>query len=564
MIRRGSTGGAWGALEMEVVGGSVKDTVRITRYRKHPQFGNKVVLRVRGKDVTCGTDTETNAAIVRLLGMDFTAYCNAVAFSAREDVAGFFSATDTERKAVLERILGLGVYAEAAVAAKVERVALGTALAQAREREQRCVQAVAGKQSYLDGIASQFDAVAQRKAVQAAEAAVQAAQAAHKRAAHKVAALKQNVTLAEEADKAESARYAAESEAYAVWSEVLEGKLRSARSAVSKAQAICGELSQQERKVRGLGGECPTCMQKVSVKMRDSVATGVHKALVLQQQRVTAAEMEVDLLAKEEQARVIPQAPETGLAVSKAKSIWQLAERDTAEAKRTLEQRTQACEELAERTKSGEEELAQARAALVQAERALAEAQATIPGLETKAAEAAFWEEGFGNRGLKAFLIEAKLPFINARATLYAKRLCGEGAYVKLRATTALSSRAGSAEKISIEGNIPGRTKTYAGASRGEKNRLNLCLLLTLRDIAAGGAAGLEQSFVDELFDGLDDAGTDRAIELLRETAEKRPVFMATHNPRLLSAGDREWQVKHNGKEDKPMATVQGEGVTCG
>ena len=88
-------------------------TIRIVRHRGHAVHGNKVFLFVDGKDVSRGTSTQTDAAIARELGLDFTTFCNTVAFGARSDVKSFFSATDAERKQVMDRLLGLEAFERA-------------------------------------------------------------------------------------------------------------------------------------------------------------------------------------------------------------------------------------------------------------------------------------------------------------------------------------------------------------------------------------------------------------------------------------------------------------------
>lgn len=95
-------------------------TVCVTRYRKHAIHRNDVVLKVDGDDVSRGTNQATDRAIEKIMGLDFTTFMSTVAFGARREALTFFAATDTERKAVMERLLGLEVYAQAQALARRE------------------------------------------------------------------------------------------------------------------------------------------------------------------------------------------------------------------------------------------------------------------------------------------------------------------------------------------------------------------------------------------------------------------------------------------------------------
>jgi DNA repair exonuclease SbcCD ATPase subunit len=162
-----------------------------------------------------------------------------------------------------------------------------------------------------------------------------------------------------------------------------------------------------------------------------------------------------------------------------------------------------------------------------------------------------------GNGGIKSFLLEAELPAINAKATHYASRLIGPGAIVRLNATTTLKG-GGERERLSVEGVIPGRTNRYASASKGQKLRMDLSLLLAFRDLCASRSVkSFNQLFADEIFDGVDKIGVERVAELLREISQACPVALVTHTDRLKQIGDRRIRVVHNGS----YATVEESSV---
>ena len=159
-----------------------------------------------------------------------------------------------------------------------------------------------------------------------------------------------------------------------------------------------------------------------------------------------------------------------------------------------------------------------------------------------------FWNEGFSDRGIKSFVLEGALPFLSQRATRYARRLIGPGASIELLATTTLKSDA-VREKLSISAIIPGCTRSYASASKGQRKRLDIAILLAMRDfVSLRKDRPMKQLFADEFFDGMDATGAGNVVELLREISGGCPVFLIAHDPKLRSIGDRSFTVKHDGK----------------
>ena len=80
------------------------DNWKVTRYRKHKKFKNELWLEIDGKDRRGKNDEETQEKIEKLLGSTFTSFTNSV-FLGQNVIKSFASATDTERKIILEKLL---------------------------------------------------------------------------------------------------------------------------------------------------------------------------------------------------------------------------------------------------------------------------------------------------------------------------------------------------------------------------------------------------------------------------------------------------------------------------
>lgn len=77
----------------------------ITRYRKHKDFKNELHLEINGKDARGAKDDDTQEKINTLLGSTFESFSQSV-FLGQGVLKSFASATETERKVILEKLLG--------------------------------------------------------------------------------------------------------------------------------------------------------------------------------------------------------------------------------------------------------------------------------------------------------------------------------------------------------------------------------------------------------------------------------------------------------------------------
>lgn len=95
----------------------------VRRYRKHKKHKNNLHFFIANEPVAAPTNIELQKKMEKYLGLDYRAFLNIATFS--HDTLMFCSATDTERKAIFEKILqDLDVYNEYYQQAKEEQQAL--------------------------------------------------------------------------------------------------------------------------------------------------------------------------------------------------------------------------------------------------------------------------------------------------------------------------------------------------------------------------------------------------------------------------------------------------------
>jgi len=147
-----------------------------------------------------------------------------------------------------------------------------------------------------------------------------------------------------------------------------------------------------------------------------------------------------------------------------------------------------------------------------------------------------FWLEGFGHRGLKAMLIRDYEAFLNGKLAQYSESLTAGELALTFSAQRHLKS-GDVREEISFEAVNKFGAACYDDLSEGERQRVDLCVVLALQDLVRELHRGrFSLALYDEVFDHLDDTGCEQVMEYL--TTQRRSygsVFVISHSPRLLS-----------------------------
>jgi len=147
-----------------------------------------------------------------------------------------------------------------------------------------------------------------------------------------------------------------------------------------------------------------------------------------------------------------------------------------------------------------------------------------------------FWIEGFGHRGLKAMLIRDYESFLNERLDFYTGLLtAGE---IKLSFSAQRQLKGGDLrDEIGLRIEHNGKVVNYNDLSDGERQRVDLCMVMALQDLVRDLHRGrIALALYDEIFDHLDETGCEQVMEYLtQQRREFGSVFVISHNPKLLS-----------------------------
>jgi len=414
-----------------------------------------------------------------------------------QDAAHFSTATDSERKRLLESLLGLLVFDEASEACRKDCRAQQKALEDIRSQACLLEERARGLEERLS------EEVAIDLVVYEGQPVTRAT----------LGAVREKLTsLKAEADHASSA------------SREASARLSDARVACARAeQAVAGAAAQLAGAQQG---RCSACGGKLPQEQLEG-AVGAHRAAtqaLKKQARLleTAQAAHAGALKAQEEAEEASAGVGPVLAELRA---WEAAAVG-AEARR---------KGIAERLEDAQDTLDAARAE----ECSLAETLEELRAADTVLSVS----------GVRSHILHQALSGIEAVANAWLSRLALTGDYVlslTLKPYTE-SAKGAVRDAISMEISGAGNGQGYGAASDGEKRRLDVALLLALAEVEAGASSRAPGTlFFDECFDALDAEGRDSVLEVLEEMSQQCCVVLITHAswPRMEAVAAARWTVE--------------------
>ena len=141
-----------------------------------------------------------------------------------------------------------------------------------------------------------------------------------------------------------------------------------------------------------------------------------------------------------------------------------------------------------------------------------------------------YWISGFGENGIRKWIIDGIIPELNNRVNYWLQFL------IDNKITLAFDNQLNE----TIERNpADGNPYVYYAMSTGQRRRLNLAVSQAFAHImmlSAGAAPSLV--FLDEVSTNVDGAGIVGIYNMIQELAEDRMVFITTHDQNLLQMLD--------------------------
>jgi DNA repair exonuclease SbcCD ATPase subunit len=509
------------------------------RWKQSP----KLYLEKNGEVVTAAK-VDLQRAINTLIGVDWEGFRNTVLYGQGDRDRFVYPTTkDSERKGILHRMLGTGVFELCHQEAKRRRLALDKEHALALASVERLTQRIDDhdldtlyrrKEGYADEVAARV-----RELTEAAREMAESAKELG--AAIDAQALRDELAALD-------GKIAAGRTARAAAAEARTAARDRCKAAAQVKANLAAELRSHTAALLQLKGErCPVCTGDLSKGHGKE-----HRAALLVRGEalkgeLTEAEQSEQAAAREERAaerqlsELEDQQRRTGDRRSRVAA--QLDSLDTSKAR---------VRELVSRSREKAEEACVIRdapnphlAPYMQARkkvRALkAERKAARSALKKLSGELellAFWVRGFGPTGIPSFALDTVMPLLTDRANHYLMTLaCGD---ISIEFSTQRELKGGEMrDEIGISWTIEG-IQDYP-PSGGQWKKMEIATNFALMDLVrTREGSHVNILCLDECLDGLDSEGRQRVVELLQSLRKEREsIFLISHDPDLAEAFER-------------------------
>lgn len=504
--------------------------IDIARYRRHPKFQNQAVVEIDGVDVSKTTTAKksgTNAYIKQLFGLDAVAFLHTVVFS--KSRPSLCDERPNERRKLLSHVIGLDRVDEALKAAQTHRREIEKAvqrveikLAQERTTEHEIEAALASTLAALEHAQEQQRLAEERyqQAVVDTQARVEALAAEHRQAvidqvARRTQFEEQQPLLAQLQELQQQLAAAKDSESKSM----LTYSLAAAKSKDDRQQ-----LTQM---VAQAGIECPTCHQLVGPAHVRKVTYLLKQGLqqidtkkVAAAKRVKAARTAVKYL--EQEISALQQQVDHGLlqAIAAGDRQIDMLVRQLAQLQRMVPEPPTFDAGVLEQS------LADLQARLVVTQSKLADLEQTLAKNNKQLAIASYWVKGFGQKGLKAYILGNVLDRLQQTANQVLEQLSGARMRVRWVTDTEVDGVL-IPDRLDLMVERAGQDDCeYHYCSLGEQARLWIAMEWAVGEIAMGK---VDIRLVDECFDGLSKHGVERAIRLVSGEATERRLICISH-----------------------------------
>jgi len=517
-----------------------EDHYRIERYRKHSKHKNKVRLIVNGHEETASSVKETNKKIEQLVGIDYLTFNNSILFSQSNALGRFSTASDAEKKVILENLINLAVYSNAQSVAK-ERV---------KQKEQE-METKRREEEKLNWELSQVDQLEQQDK-QRYESTKQAIEQEEQNFEQMKQAMNDHI----QNNQHNVTNWINESEKLKEQQEQLSSNIENPYTAQLNdiTQSINENKAEQQRltyqqndivtkyKKLGLQDTCPVCGNELDTTHRDKEQAALKQQLaqVLTQLNPLKTQLE-QLQAQHDniysQYAEVKRQQDNALAVHREFStkINQIAslQQQYSNKLESYKSNLSAITNTLNRLKSFPEPAPRDADRLAIKEK--------INGCKTQILalqkERNILEDAvkiYSNAGVKSHVLDLVTPFLNERANKYLNILAGPG--MELTFSTQTRKKDGEmTEKFDVQLTNTVGGESYKANSEGEKKRADLAIAQALQDLVISRAASsFNLVMYDEVFDALDDVGAENVISMLREKQKEiGSIFVITHNSTL-------------------------------
>jgi len=536
----------------------------VYRSRKDSNHGNNLTLFKGNDELSFSGMKETQEQIDRVLGMNWQVFSSAVVFG--EKAQRFSQATDKEKKEIFEDILALYSYSEAQ--AEVKKT-----LKDILSDYYGCESDLKSKNELKDSIEDELDEL-QEKLEQAKEEGKKADSEIKKLQTEIKKWNDEKNVVEKELKNLENDTKDLLEDKNDIHAEIqklekdkikdLEEAENSLKTAQLELKGIDSDINRIGMAIKDLvnldeGSFCPTCGRKVTEKSVEDVKKRYKedlKPLLLKQKKWNE---EVVKFNKEKEDKKVKWDKKIDELIKAEDELLDAVE-DFEKEKKGFEDKIRRFEDDIKDNKReikgledkkdlaegyAQEAIDKKKEGLKKVENGIKDIKKAMKKLEIDIPYYEFWVEGFGNKGIKSFLIDEVVPVLNNKVSEFASALMDDSVQVQFDTQSKLKSGE-YREKFDVKMVVGDEEINYSSFSAGEKRKIDVAILLALQNlIFQRSASGCNLVVFDEVFDALDRVGIERVVNLLSEESKEKSIFVISHIQELQDYFDKVIIVKN-------------------
>lgn len=531
----------------------------IKRYRKDKKNKNKVKLFENEVEITGSTNDVTDTKIQELIGIEYSAYLNAIVFG-QGDTPMFTQATDKGRKEILESITGMDVYKKAHEIAK--------------EKIKEVEYQQSEKTRELDTLEIKKDSLANiyKKEMETYSQVQEDIKQKHEQ----LTQLEQNINTQEqgineqitslESQKQDISGQFEYPETYKTIQESMDTLQQAFTSHSASLTSLRTQKQQKEQDKGNLNtsSSCPLCGSHIDNEHKLKELENINSQIS------TLEEQEKELLTNIGQIeQALNSFKNQKNTIDKQKEEYDNSIREVYKNNQAIDNQIQQCKQQIQQLHNSKINLTSSIETLEQtkkpeydteADKKLEETKEKVKEevleLENRKENFNNAVKAFSNSGIRSVILDFITPFLNEKANKYLQVLAGSDINIELK-TQVKDSKGNLKDKFEVEVSNNTGGQTYKSNSAGEKRRIDLAISFAIQDLIMDREdISTNIALYDECFDGLDDIGSENVIKLLKERLKTvGTIFVISHDATLKSLFENNINiVKENGEsklEDK-------------
>lgn len=464
---------------------SIEDVeYRIIRYRKHELYNNRTRLFRNDEEQSQETLKDNQAAIERIVGIDFQAFINYIVFGQGESrkILRFSEMTDLQRKETLEALLPTSWMPEVQEKISKELSSVNNELFTLMDKFNT---ALLSHKSFdkLDKFAPKVDEINVEK-------------------------VKKDIKS--DLDKIDSLKEKKRE---------LEIKYKtSIKKESSEKSVIIHSIDEKKNKIVFFkqNPACPECGSKLSLDYRKEKVDFLKEEKTSLQKQLEGLKDPLSDFLEIEINTIDTEISETEISKNRKSTSLSLYERLKQEQLRHAEQ----IKEMEKKSKESETELNRLRS--------------KIEFLKEKVKPLEFWKHAFSTKGIRSIILDSVTEYLSDKANEYVQFLSMGN--ISLGFSTHRENKSKVSEKFEINVTNTAGTPSYSGNSGGERQLIDLAVLFAVRDVASlYSKIDCNIIFLDEIFKHLDSIGIESVKNLLDQLRKRiDTIFVVTH----LDMGD--------------------------